>query len=120
MLVFDGECGFCTWTAGWVARHVSRPTAILAWQDLGDAGLRSLGLTADDARAAAWWVERDGGRSRGHRAIGMALRAVGGPARVAGTLALVPPSSWLAAGIYRLVVRYRHRLPGSTAACRVS
>ncbi|MGH9170291.1 MAG: hypothetical protein ACRD0Z_05400, partial [Acidimicrobiales bacterium] len=31
----------------------------------------------------------------------------------------VPPLRWLAAAVYPVVARVRHRLPGGTPACRV-
>jgi predicted DCC family thiol-disulfide oxidoreductase YuxK len=45
--------------------------------------------------------------------------AIGGAWSVLGRVMLIPPFSWLAAGVYRLVARYRYRLPGATDACRV-
>ena len=54
-------------------------------------------------------IDRSGGR----------LIAIGGLWRVAGHLLLVPPISWVAALVYALVARYRHKLPGGTVACRV-
>ena len=45
---------------------------------------------------------------------------VGLPAASGGSppcLCLVPPASWVAAGVYRLIAINRSRLPGGTAAC---
>jgi hypothetical protein len=85
---------------------------------LGDGGLERFGLSEQDVKEAAWWVDSGGVRDRGHRAVGRALVAGGGWRRAAGRLVLTPPVSWLAAGIYRLVVRWRCWLPGGTPACR--
>lgn len=119
VLVFDGECGFCTWAATTIARSWTGPAGAVAWQRLGEDCLSGLGLTLDEAREAAWWVDRTGRRFRGHRAVAKALLASHGLKRWLGAVILVPPISWLAAGVYRLVVRYRHRLPGATPACRL-
>ena len=107
VLVYDGDCGFCTSAAGWVGGRR------FAWQELGEGGLARLGLTVDEARDAAWWVDETG-RYRGHLAIGHAL-AQRSPL---GRALLVPPLRWLAAAVYPLVARSRHRLPGGTPACR--
>jgi predicted DCC family thiol-disulfide oxidoreductase YuxK len=119
MLVFDGECGFCTACATWAAKGWRLPVRAVPWQGLGAQGLGAVGLTTAQVQEAAWWVDGSGRLFRGHRAIGKALLAGGGRRRLAGTLVLTPPSSWVAAGLYRLVVRHRHHLPGASPACRV-
>lgn len=115
MLVYDGDCGFCTRVAGWAADRLPDGTVVAPSRDLD---LPALGLTRADVERSAWWLDGDR-RASGHRAIGRALTAIGGPWRPIGRLLVVPPVSWLAAGVYRLVARYRHRMPGGTAACRV-
>lgn len=120
VLIFDGDCGFCTTAAGWAARKFRHGERTEAWQFLGEDGLERYGLSLDDVQEAAWWVDdaRER-RERGHRAIGRALIAGGRLRQIPGWLALTPPTSWLAAGVYRLVVRWRYRLPGGTPACKV-
>jgi predicted DCC family thiol-disulfide oxidoreductase YuxK len=118
VLVYDGDCGFCTSVAARISRHWRGPAEAAAWQDLGAGGLGELGLTPEHAQQAAWWVEPDGRRFRGHPAVAEALLAATGWRRVVGAGLVVPPLSWAGALGYRLVVRYRHRLPGSTDACR--
>jgi len=118
-LVYDGDCGFCTTAAGWAARKFHRGERAEAWQFLGEGVLGQYGLSLDDVQGAAWWVDARGLRERGQRAIGRALLAGGGLRRMVGWLVLIPPTSWLAGGVYRLVVRCRYRLPGGTPACRV-
>jgi predicted DCC family thiol-disulfide oxidoreductase YuxK len=117
-LIFDGDCGFCTTCAQWAERRFGHGEQARAWQLLGDGVLERFGLSEQDVRQAAWWVSGDGLRERGHRAVGRALVAGGGWRRAAGWLVLTPPVSWVAAGVYRLVVRWRYRLPGGTPACR--
>ena len=89
-----------------------------AWQALGEDGLARLGLSVEQARQAAWWVDGADGRSRGHRAIGRSPAASRGWRRGAGRLLLAPVITQAAAGAYWLIARYRYRLPGSTDACR--
>ena len=119
-LVYDGECGFCTASARRLAAAWrTRPVRLVAWQELGDDGLAGLGLSVDDVRDAAWWVDEKGRLSRGHAAVAHSLIAAGGWRAVAGRTLLVPPVSWGAAVTYGIVARRRHRLPGGTPACRV-
>jgi predicted DCC family thiol-disulfide oxidoreductase YuxK len=117
-LVFDGDCGFCTSSAGWLVRGWHDGPTAVAWQQLGPDGLATIGLSVEDAGQAAWWVDDEGQLFRGHRAMAKALLASSGLRRAAGAVINVPPLKWAAAAAYRLVVKYRYRLPGGTAACR--
>ncbi len=119
VLVYDGACRFCTTAALWAQMRFHRGERAEPWQALGSGTLDSFGLTRRDVEQAAWWVHPDGRRERGHRAVGRALQAGGGWRRVAGGFVLTPPTSWLGAGVYRLVVRWRHRLPDGTPACHL-
>jgi predicted DCC family thiol-disulfide oxidoreductase YuxK len=119
MLVFDGDCGFCTRTAHWIAARWTQPAQAEAWQRLGPDGLDRIGLTERDVRSAAYWIDADGRVFRGHAAVAKALCAGTPRDRTLGALLLTPPVSWLARRGYRLVARYRYRLPGATDACRL-
>ncbi|MEZ5243606.1 MAG: DUF393 domain-containing protein [Acidimicrobiales bacterium] len=116
MLVFDGDCGFCTSSARWIEARLSGHAAVVPWQscDLGE-----LGLTEADVTTAAYWIDESGTAHRGHRAIGLSLMTAGGAWAIVGRLIITPPISWLAGPVYRLVAKYRHRLPGATDACRL-
>ena len=117
MLVFDGDCGFCTTSAGWVSsRWEGRATAV-AWQQIGAADLGAMGLTPADCRDAAWWRDPSGRLARGHKAIGSALLVCGGWERQLGRAILSPLLNPVASLVYRLVARNRSRLPGGSPAC---
>jgi predicted DCC family thiol-disulfide oxidoreductase YuxK len=118
LLIYDGDCAFCSSSARWLSAHWHGQQKTIPWQHLDSDDFERLGLTIDDARQAAWWIDTSGGRSRGHRAIGRALGASDGWPSVVGRIVLAPPFRWLAAGAYPLVARWRHRLPGGTPACR--
>ena len=119
LLVYDGECSSCASLARWISGHWNGPQRAVAWQHLDADDLDRIGLTLDDVRLAAWWIDPVLGRSRGHLAVARALRATRGWPSALGGLMLVLPFRWLAAGVYRLVARWRHRLPGGTPACRM-
>jgi predicted DCC family thiol-disulfide oxidoreductase YuxK len=119
VLVFDGDCGFCTSSANWVRSHLSQVAEVVAWQMLGEQGLADIGLGIEQASAAAWWVEPGGGRFEGGDAIGKALEHCRRPWRWLGTAILLPPGRWLARRLYPIIARNRHRLPGATPACRI-
>ena len=119
VLVYDGDCSFCHSCARWISRRwIDDRQRIVASQHLTPDQLAELGLSERDVRSAAWWVSRDGKRFRGHLAIGQTLRVSRGWPAVVGAMILTPPFRWVAAVAYPLIVRWRHRLPGGTPACR--
>lgn len=115
LLVYDGDCGFCTASARWIGTRL--PAAdVRPWQALD---LDELGLSEDDVEGAAWWFDKDGRRHRGSQAIARALIAAGGWRATLGWLLRLPPLSWLGVPVYAAIARNRHRMPGATDACRI-
>lgn len=115
-LVFDGDCGFCTSSARWIERRLDADVRVEMWQSLD---LEALGLTVDDVTTAAYFVDEDGSLHRGHAGIGRAFEYMALPFRVAGRAMQHRPIAWVAAPTYRLVAKYRYKLPGATEACRI-
>jgi predicted DCC family thiol-disulfide oxidoreductase YuxK len=119
LLVYDGDCAFCTASVQWISARWQAPARAVPWQELDPSRLRALGITRDEVAAAAWWIDESGRRSRGHLAIARALAAADGWRSICGRALLVPPLRWIAGCLYPLVVRWRHRLPGGSRACRI-
>ncbi|MGB2711642.1 MAG: SRPBCC domain-containing protein [Conexibacter sp.] len=114
VLVFDGDCAFCTSCARLLAR-IGPNADVVAWQV---AELDELRITAAQAAETVRWVGADGTVRSGHEALAAALGTASGPVwRTLGRALLLPGVSALAAAGYRLVARNRHRLPGGTPAC---
>jgi predicted DCC family thiol-disulfide oxidoreductase YuxK len=114
LLVFDGDCAFCSTWVTRLERALPRfpETIPYQWADLD-----ALGLTLDDVQHFAWYLttKRQYG---GHLAFSALLRSQ--PRfwlRFAGWILATPPFSWVAALGYQFVARYRHLLPGGTPAC---
>jgi predicted DCC family thiol-disulfide oxidoreductase YuxK len=115
VLIYDGDCGFCTMTVAWLRERLRTPVTVVPSQEIADLG--ELGLTPEDVGAAVWWVDMYGRRWRGAQAVGRFFRLCRMPFPVLGAVMAVPPVSWAAAGVYALIARNRDRLPGATAAC---
>lgn len=113
VLVYDGDCAFCT-TCARLLERIGPDAEIVAWQ-LTD--LAALGITEQQAAAAVQWVQVDGSARSGHEAIAATLNSAGRIWRIIGRTILLPGISSLAAKAYRLVADNRYRLPGSTPAC---
>lgn len=113
VLLFDGDCAFCTKCAHALER-IGPDAEIVPWQF---TDLAELGVTEQQATEAVQLVGADGTVRSGHEAIAAALIAAGQPWRTAGRMLLTPGISWIAARAYRLIARNRYRLPGGTPAC---
>jgi predicted DCC family thiol-disulfide oxidoreductase YuxK len=115
LLVFDGDCAFCTSSVR-LLEKIGPEAEIIAWQQ---ADLGALGLSEEAAAAAVQWVETDGTIRSGHEAVAAALGSAGGVWALARRALLAPGIAPIAAGAYRLVAANRQRLPGGTPACAV-
>ncbi len=117
VLIFDGDCGFCTTAArrleGLLATGLDDPL-ITPWQF---TDLAAYGVTAERATREVLWVDRDGGVFGGAAAFARWLRAAPGLRRWLGVVLDAPLIRRAAAVGYRLIARNRHRLPGGTPAC---
>ena len=103
-LVFDGECAFCRrWVARWHARTLDRVAYVPSQQP---GLLARLGIPLTVARRSVVLVDADGCQYRGASAV---LRTL---ARAPGRhpllrLLRVPPLSWIAELVYRIIARNR-------------
>lgn len=116
VLVFDGDCGFCTTAVRWLERTLPAmpETAPYQWADL-----TVYGLSLDDAQARVWLILH-GRRYGGASALAALLRHQPSRGlRFLGWIGNAWPWSVLAEVAYRIVARYRYRLPGGTPACRL-
>lgn len=113
LLVFDGDCGFCT-TSARLGERLLGLEHVQPWQFLD---LEPLGLTEQQCNEAVQWVAADGTVSSAERAVIAALRRAGGAWSVLGRIMALPVIRGLAGVLYRWVARNRTRLPGGTPAC---
>lgn len=114
-LLYDADCGFCTSSAAWLQNRGL--TALI--EPLQRADLGALGVDAVRAERQIPFVGERGEVSYGAEAIGRALQTGGIGWRLVGWLLSHPPVLWVARPAYSVVAANRHRLPGSTDACRL-
>ncbi|HSF98481.1 MAG TPA: DUF393 domain-containing protein [Ornithinibacter sp.] len=117
VLVFDGDCAFCTTSAGFIARRLRRSPADFAIEPWQHLDLAALGLTPAECDEAVRWVAENGIPDAGHVAIARALRASRWWVRPLGAVLVAPGVGRLSARAYAWVAANRHRLPGGTPAC---
>ena len=115
-LIFDGDCGFCTTAASWAVRHSKVPIHSLPWQF---TDVTRFGLLIPQAQAHVWLVVGEE-KFRGHEAIAKWLILQPNKLyKAAGQIMFIPPFCFIFAGLYRMVARFRHKLPGGTPACKL-
>ena len=114
VLIYDGDCAFCTL---WVNRLRTWLPAFPQATTSQSIALDSFALTTEDVEKYAWYITPSH-QFAGHLAASALLRAQ--PRfglRFLGSLLATWPISWIAAGVYAFVSRFRHTLPGGTPSC---
>lgn len=122
MLIYDGECGFCTSAAAYIMARSQPKVLIAAWQ-LIDGSLGKYGLTVEQVSARVYLAVPDGDGWQcfgGYRAFAELLKRQDSRwRRLAGHVLHAPVVRWFSALGYALVARFRHRLPGGTPSCAI-
>ncbi|MFD7918970.1 thiol-disulfide oxidoreductase DCC family protein [Streptomyces sp. NPDC059740] len=114
VLLYDGDCGFCTSCVKLLGRWVRPRAETTAWQF---ADLPALGVTRERADREVLWVTPNGHVYGGASTVAKVLLSGRGPWPVLGGALLLPGVRWVAGRCYELVSANRHRLPGGTPAC---
>jgi predicted DCC family thiol-disulfide oxidoreductase YuxK len=117
VLVFDGDCAFCSSSVRAAQRWIGTMPAAVPYQH---ADLPALGLTEAECTTAVRYVARDHRTYAGADAVAALLMGAGKGWWFLGALMRVPGVHWLAGVAYRWVARNRHRLPGGTPACSIN
>ncbi len=118
VLIFDGDCGFCTKTANLV-KQLDTHQRIRVLPNHTTGLLDEAGLTFEQTLEAAWFVDEKGRQFRGAGAINTCLAAVHGIFEPLVWLYALPGIRQIEDTVYAWVARNRYRMPGSTAACKV-
>ena len=116
VLVFDGDCGFCTTTANWIKKNsrVALEIAPYQWTDLD-----RYGLTAEEAAARVQLVMGDKVFA-GHYCMSKLLLIQPNPLlKLIGALMVMPGAEPISAKIYEWIAANRQKLPGGTPACKM-
>jgi predicted DCC family thiol-disulfide oxidoreductase YuxK len=115
VLIFDGDCAFCSSSARLLRRMTNNKIAIEPYQKLD---LGSLGLTSELTSKAVYFVSGSK-RFVAAAAIAQALIESKTIWALAGWLLKLPVVRNIAKPIYYLVAANRHRLPGGTPECQM-
>lgn len=129
VLIFDGDCAFCTTCVTAAERYPRASLSSAGWEavpfqfaDLAALDARAGGralITRERAEQQILWVTPGGKVYEGAEAVARLLMRSGGAWAYLGAVLTLPPVRPAAAAAYRLIARNRHRLPGGTPACAV-
>ncbi|MBT2382177.1 thiol-disulfide oxidoreductase DCC family protein [Streptomyces sp. ISL-11] len=114
VLVYDGDCAFCSTSVAFAERRVRPDCDAVPWQF---ADLDALGTTRERADHELLWITPVGAVHGGAQAVAKMLLSAGRGWAVLGASLTLPPLRWIAHGAYRLVADNRDRMPGGTPAC---
>ncbi len=115
MLIFDGDCKFCSSSARAFIRMTKNRIATAPYQR---SDLAALGLKLTDCEQAVQYVSARGIQS-GHLAIAQGLIDSKTIWSMAGYVLKWPVVTSVAFVVYHWVAINRHRLPGGTPACAI-
>jgi predicted DCC family thiol-disulfide oxidoreductase YuxK len=115
VLLFDGDCAFCSSCARWITAHVPTPVSLEPWQWVE---LEPLGVTVDEVDVAVVHVDVRLQHTAGPEAFADLLQTTtSGAWRSIGRVLGLRPVLAAAWPVYRWIARNRHRMPGGTAQC---
>lgn len=115
VLLYDGDCGFCSASIDWLGRRGMLGVPARTWQSLDPDRLPV------PVERLATEVVLVGAPAvlGGSDALAAAVRASGSWCRVLGGIVGLPGVRAAARPVYRAVARNRYRLPGGTGECRI-
>lgn len=116
ILIYDGDCGLCTWCVRWIERRWSgspRPRAI-AFQRLHIEVPSLVAPSVTQMEQSVWWIDGHR-RDSGAHAVARTLLATSRVWRVIGYAMLTPPLTWIAQRVYSLIASNRRRFSNPNA-----
>lgn len=108
LVLFDGRCGFCTWSVHFAQRVIGSNARFVPYQSVD---VSAYGLSVQECAQAVQFIDSDGSHSA-ERAVAAIMRSGTGVWRPMGQLVGSAPIQPLAGVVYRFVARHRGRLWG--------
>lgn len=117
LLIFDGDCAFCSSTVRFGRRWIGRMPLATPYQT---TDVELFGLTAAQCQQAVQYIASDRRVHAGEDAVSRLLLDAGRGWWLLGAVMRLPGIRWLSGVAYRWVAKNRHRLPGGTPACDIN
>jgi len=111
VVLFDGDCGICTWSADWInARDRERNRLQVVPSQLADLQRVSPGLTPEMTSQSVYFISDTGKGYKEARAVFEILKCLPGIWHFIGVVLANPVCAVLAWPLYRLVADNRQRI----------
>lgn len=114
VIVYDGDCAFCSSSIRTLQRLIPRAPKMIPYQFINPA---DYGLTLEQCETALQYVGKAGKISQGHEAYRQMLIELGGGYKLLGHLMRTPVYYGIANTVYRWIAKNRHKMPGGTPTC---
>lgn len=116
-LIYDGDCGFCSKSVNFGKVRFKKPVEVVPWQQIDDLSL--YGLSIEDVTSRVYFIDNKGKPFGGAKGVFKSMKQMNKAWVLLGSLLLTPGVSVVANPVYRVIARNRHKLPGSTDACKI-
>ena len=113
-VIYDGGCGFCSWSVRFARTKVAPD---LIYLPSSTVHLADYGIAEEDCKRALQFISADNKIYSADRAVAQILKHGSPFYSFFGFLLVMPGLNLIAKYGYRLVARYRSRLPGSANSC---
>ena len=116
IVIYDGDCAFCSSAARFAQRRVA-PNLNYSPYQLTE--LAKHGISTEQARSSLKFVTDSNDVLSAHLAVSQIMRNGNKVWRLVGIISTLPIVRSLAALGYMVPAKYRHKLPGGTATCKM-
>lgn len=116
VVIYDGDCGFCSRSVEYARIRVAPNLVYLASQKVN---LEDYGLTKEDCEKALQFVTSDSQVVAAEKAVIQILKQGNFACKLLGTVMSLPIVNLISKLGYRFVARNRGKVSGSTGSCQV-
>lgn len=114
ILIYDGDCAFCSSTVRLLQRLMPKHPAMEPFQFVAT---EKYGLTKQQCAEEIKYVDDQRSVFGGEAAFRKFFYEAGGAWRLLSRLMMIPGVLQISSHVYRWVAKNRHRLPGGTPTC---
>jgi len=116
VVIYDGDCSFCSSAARFAERKVAPKLTYSPYQF---TELAKYGIATEQAQNSLKFVSDSGEVLSAHLAVSQIMRSGNRLWKLLGIIIDLPVFKLVAALSYILIAKYRHKLPGGTPACKM-
>lgn len=116
VLLFDGDCSFCTTSINLIKKYAKNSVHIIPYQKVN---LKEYGLDENYCERYIHFICQNKNKYTGAKAFSEFFRYCGFRGRVLGSVIRFFEIFKLSTLIYSIISKFRHKLPGGTPECKL-